>query len=93
MFSLVFAAAVFASAGLTNGAALQHSRAKVDLDSNLFGRQDQQSCLEGDLIQRASALTGQEPGTKGIKSGQAASAVYVTPKTAACHVLLLTYAL
>ncbi|KAH6957472.1 hypothetical protein DER45DRAFT_465497, partial [Fusarium avenaceum] len=32
------------------------------------------SCLKDNLIQSASAKTGQEPGTEGIKDGQAASA-------------------
>jgi transcription initiation factor TFIID subunit 15 len=31
--------------------------------------------LNKDLIQSASGLTGQEPGTEGIKPGQAPSAV------------------
>jgi hypothetical protein len=34
----------------------------------------QDSCLKDNLIQSASAKTGQEPGTEGIKDGQAASA-------------------
>ena len=71
---------VLASAGLINGAALSH----LEIGFNLFRRQNQQnqqnqnqqdqgSCLDPDLIQSASDLTGQEPGTKGIKPGQAAS--------------------
>ncbi|RMJ17457.1 hypothetical protein CDV36_002896 [Fusarium kuroshium] len=42
--------------------------------SRLVARQGQQSCLDPDLIQSASAKTGQEPGTEGIKPGQAPSA-------------------
>ncbi|KAK1993076.1 hypothetical protein LX36DRAFT_616523, partial [Colletotrichum falcatum] len=41
----------------------------------LAARQQQQpSCLRPNLIQSASSLTGQEPGTKGMKAGQAAAA-------------------
>ncbi|KAH8890731.1 hypothetical protein GQ53DRAFT_794701 [Thozetella sp. PMI_491] len=39
----------------------------------LQAKQSQASCLNQDLVQSASALTGQEPGTEGIKPGQAAS--------------------
>lgn len=42
--------------------------------SRLHARQGQQSCLDPNLIQSASAKTGQEPGTEGIKPGQAPSA-------------------
>ncbi|KAM0419059.1 hypothetical protein ACHAPT_011998 [Fusarium lateritium] len=42
--------------------------------SRLVARQGQQSCVDPDLIQSASAFTGQEPGTEGIKPGQAPSA-------------------
>ncbi|TQN69783.1 hypothetical protein CSHISOI_05437 [Colletotrichum shisoi] len=36
-------------------------------------KQAKSSCLNSNLIQSASALTGQEPGTDGIKAGQAKS--------------------
>jgi transcription initiation factor TFIID subunit 15 len=42
---------------------------------NQGGQQGGQTCLNNDLIQSASGLTGQEAGTEGIKAGQAPSAV------------------
>ncbi|KAH7146760.1 hypothetical protein B0J13DRAFT_473598 [Dactylonectria estremocensis] len=41
----------------------------------LFARKlNQQTCVQSNLIQSASRLTGQEPGTAGIKAGQSPSA-------------------
>lgn len=71
IFTLI-SATILASASLIDGATLDRSRG--NFGSNLFRRQDQQSCLNSDLIQDASAFTGQEPGTDGIKPGQAESA-------------------
>ncbi|SPO07268.1 uncharacterized protein DNG_09962 [Cephalotrichum gorgonifer] len=70
IFTLI--SAILASASLIDGATLDRSRG--NFGSNLFRRQDRQSCLKQDLIQDASTLTGQEPGTEGIKPGQAESA-------------------
>ncbi|KAK2008386.1 hypothetical protein LZ32DRAFT_540081 [Colletotrichum eremochloae] len=58
-------------AALPSSSPLYHSDPEI-----LAARQQQQqpSCLRPELIQSASSLTGQEPGTKGIKSGQAAAA-------------------
>lgn len=74
MFTLLFPIAFLASAGLIDGAAVGNRNTSIRLGTNLFKRQDEESCLDGSLIQSASALTGQEPGTKGIKPGQAESA-------------------
>jgi transcription initiation factor TFIID subunit 15 len=38
------------------------------------GQQGGATCLKTNVIQSASGLTGQEPGTEGIKAGQAPSA-------------------
>ncbi|KAK1969524.1 hypothetical protein LY78DRAFT_654031 [Colletotrichum sublineola] len=56
---------------LPSSSPLYHSGPEI-----LAARQQQQqpSCLRPELIQSASSLTGQEPGTKGIKAGQAAAA-------------------
>lgn len=59
--------AILASAGLIEGSVIRPG-------AKLFRRQDQESCLDPALIQESSALTGQEPGTDGIKEGQAESA-------------------
>ncbi|KDN60614.1 hypothetical protein CSUB01_02113 [Colletotrichum sublineola] len=63
---------------LPSSSPLYHSGPEI-----LAARQQQQqpSCLRPELIQSASSLTGQEPGTKGIKAGQAAAATYVTLQT------------
>jgi transcription initiation factor TFIID subunit 15 len=81
MFSQFFLIASLASAGLIEGAALDLSN-----NANIVARQQRgggqqggqqggQTCLKTNLIQTASGLTGQEPGTDGIKPGQAPSAV------------------
>jgi hypothetical protein len=53
---------------------------KVNHASHLVARQNNgdPTCLDPNVIQTASALTGQEDGTDGIKEGQAPSEVYVS---------------
>lgn len=73
MLSPSVVVALLASAGLIEGAAMDFSRTKVELGTNLVLRQTEPTCLNRDTIQSASALTGQEEGTDGIKPGQAPS--------------------
>ena len=73
MLSLFYVVFLLRSAGLIEGASLGRFTARASHGSNIFPRQGEESCLKTDLIQSASALTGQEPGTEGIKPGQAAS--------------------
>ncbi|PKS11605.1 hypothetical protein jhhlp_001755 [Lomentospora prolificans] len=74
MHLLYFSTVAFlVSAGLIKAATLNYFRGD-SLGAHLFTRQVQQTCLDENLIQSASALTGQEPGTQGIKPGQAESA-------------------
>lgn len=73
-FIAVALLALLASAGLTEGAAMDFSRTKAEHGTNLVLRQAGQICLKRNTIQSASALTGQEDGTDGIKPGQAPSA-------------------
>jgi transcription initiation factor TFIID subunit 15 len=91
MVSLVLLFASLASAGLIEGAALNVSdKANVvarqrggqqggqqggQKGGQQGGQQGGQACLNNDLIQSASGLTGQEAGTEGIKPGQSPSAV------------------
>ena len=79
MISTLIAFTILSSAGLIDGASIARPGGTSGL--NLFQRQDEQSCLNQALVQDASALTGQEPGTKGIKPGQAESATWVVPRT------------
>ena len=74
MLSPLLLVAFLTSAGLIEGATLVRHEPNVRPGATLFRRQDQDSCLDQDLIQGSSALTGQEPGTDGIKEGQAESA-------------------
>ncbi len=62
---------ILASATLIEGAAMDFSRIKAELGIPPVLRQARSTCLNSDLIQRASSLTGQENGTDGIKPGQA----------------------
>lgn len=73
MLSPLVAVAFLAFAGLIEGAAMDFSRTKAELSTNLVLRQAEPTCLKRDTIQSASALTGQEKGTEGIKPGQAPS--------------------
>ncbi|KFY66380.1 hypothetical protein V496_02073 [Pseudogymnoascus sp. VKM F-4515 (FW-2607)] len=73
MLSPFLVVALLASAGLIEGAAMDFSRTKAELGTNLVLRQAEPTCLKRDTIQSASALTGQEEGTDGIKPGQAPS--------------------
>lgn len=73
MLSPFVVVALLASAGLIEGAAMDFSRTKAELGTNLVLRQAEPTCLKRDTIQSASALTGQEEGTDGIKPGQAPS--------------------
>ncbi|KAK2055134.1 hypothetical protein LY76DRAFT_550891, partial [Colletotrichum caudatum] len=69
-----FASAVVLSATLGRRVAALPGSFPVDRSGPeiLAARQQQQpSCLRPNLIQSASSLTGQEPGTKGMKPGQA----------------------
>jgi transcription initiation factor TFIID subunit 15 len=89
MVSLILLiASSLASAGLIEGATLDvSSNAGIfarqqrggqqggQQGGNQDGQQGGQTCLNNDLIQSASGLTGQEAGTEGIKPGQAPSAV------------------
>jgi transcription initiation factor TFIID subunit 15 len=87
MVSLVLLFASLASAGLIEGAALNVSdKANVvarqrggqqggQQGGQKGGQQGGQACLNSNLIQSASGLTGQEAGTEGIKPGQSPSAV------------------
>lgn len=68
MLSPFVVVALLASAGLIEGAAMDFSRTQAEL-----GLRAEPTCLNRDTIQSASALTGQEKGTKGVKPGQAPS--------------------
>ncbi|CAM1504639.1 Fc.00g022300.m01.CDS01 [Cosmosporella sp. VM-42] len=74
MLSLFYISVLLASAGLIDGASVGQPSPRKVFRPNLFPRQGAESCINQDLIQSASSLTGQEPGTEGIKPGQAASA-------------------
>lgn len=74
MLNPPFLITVLASAGLIEGAILSRHEPNIPTGARLFRKQNQDSCLDPDLIQESSALTGQEPGTDGIKDGQAESA-------------------
>ncbi|KZL77138.1 ribosomal protein S17 [Colletotrichum tofieldiae] len=72
LYSFVFAAVL--SAALTQGVALPGSSSLVHPGLGILARQQSKStCLQSNLIQSASGLTGQESGTSGIKAGQAKS--------------------
>jgi transcription initiation factor TFIID subunit 15 len=91
MFSRFILFASLASAGLIEGAALDISNKANVVARQRGGQQGGQqggqkggqqggqqggpTCLNSNLIQTASGLTGQEAGTEGIKPGQAPSAV------------------
>ncbi|PVI04789.1 hypothetical protein DM02DRAFT_555581 [Periconia macrospinosa] len=86
MFSRSILIALVASAGLIEGTAIDFSispkmvarqqggQRNGQQGGQRGGQQGGQTCLNNDLIQSASALTGQEAGTEGIKPGQAPSA-------------------
>lgn len=78
IFHIILIASL-ASAGRIEGAVLDISKGANLVARQQGGRQGSQqggqTCLNTNLIQSASALTGQEPGTEGIKPGQAPSAV------------------
>ncbi|WYZ36199.1 hypothetical protein EsH8_XI_000132 [Colletotrichum jinshuiense] len=62
------------SATFAHGVALPGSSSFVHSGLGILARQQSKStCLQSNLIQSASALTGQEAGTSGIKAGQAKS--------------------
>lgn len=79
MVSLVILIASLVSAGLIEGATLDMSKGAIlearQRGGQQGGQQGGQTCLNTNLIQTASTLTGQEAGTEGIKPGQAPSAV------------------
>lgn len=65
-------ATLLAAAAVKGGAASPAD----EFNSVLLSRQQNSAkCLNTNLIQSASDKTGQEPGTEGIKAGQAESAV------------------
>ncbi|KAK5047591.1 hypothetical protein LTR84_006688 [Exophiala bonariae] len=70
-----YIALFLASGSLISGAALHRGEVRA---TGLLPRQQRQSnsqtCLDSNLIQKASEKTGQEPGTDGIKAGQSPSA-------------------
>ncbi|KAF4471267.1 fungal transcriptional regulatory [Fusarium albosuccineum] len=75
MFYFIYV--ILFSAWLVDASAHSVFHSDLEQASRLFarqGRQGRQSCLDPALIQSASAKTGQEPGTEGIKPGQAPSA-------------------
>lgn len=64
------AIALLGSAGLVQGVALE-----MPLGRQAGGNQGTSTtCIAANALQSASDLTGQEPGTEGIKPGQAPSA-------------------
>ena len=71
MFYSFITIALLGSAGLIEGGVMGMSRGR--LSSSLEKRQSQ-TCLNPEVIQDASDLTGQEDGTEGIEDGQAPSA-------------------
>jgi transcription initiation factor TFIID subunit 15 len=75
MFFRFILVASLASAGLIEGAAMDLLDKTNVMARQQRGQQGGQTCLQNNLIQTASTLTGQEPGTEGIKPGQAPSAV------------------
>ncbi|KAH6894742.1 hypothetical protein B0T10DRAFT_590476 [Thelonectria olida] len=76
MISSLFTFVLLASTGLVECASVLSPRRNGNFGGSRSGGkgQGQQRVLNKNLVQSASGLTGQEPGTQGIKPGQAISA-------------------
>lgn len=77
--------ALFISAGLSSARSIYPILQSRQGQGNKGNQGGQGSCINNNLIQKASSLTGQESGTDGIKPGQAPSATYVLLPQLARH--------